>query len=140
MAAYSGCYVTTPSDTQEVVADTAEAIDVATTAQPESGITHASSSSFTVAVAGVYRVMAVATLTHSVNNTVLHMEIAEDGVVDSTRNQERKVGTGGDIGNMSVRGHFTVAAGCVLNVHIKADKTGTVTYNHYVCDVERVDD
>ena len=140
MPVYGSWYLTTEAQTQSVTADTPVAVSANTTAGPLGSCTHASPGTLTVNEAGVYEIEAVSTISHDTNNTEIHLEIAIDGVAQTAYEQHRLVSTGGDIGNMSVMGQFTLAEDAVITILVDADKTGDVTWEHLVCTLQRVDD
>lgn len=140
MPAYGSWYIATPGDTQVVVADTPEVLDVTTTAGPLQGVTHSTSGGLlTVTDAGVYEFEAVATVAHSANNTVVHLEMYVNGVQVESWDQQRLVATGGDIGNMSIIGQINVAAGSTFRLSVLSDKNGTITWTHLAGGIVRVD-
>ena len=140
MATYASWYLTADDSTQVVVAATVEKIDVATTAGPVSDMTHATPNRLTNDDddSGVFQINATATFTHSVNNTVLHVLVYVDGSEVADWEQERKVGTGGDIGNMSVTALVTLAASSFVELYVLADKNGTITWNHLALVAHKV--
>ncbi len=137
--AFGAWHGTTPGDTQVTVATVEEPVLIATTpADTLSLMSHASPGDLTVTEGGTYKFSAVATISHSANNTVLHIIPAINGIIQERWEQERFVSTGGDIGNMSFSGHATVPAGAVFSAWVVSDKNGTVTWEHLMSDLNRL--
>jgi hypothetical protein len=74
--------------------------------------------------------MSLNLITHSANNTNVHICAFIDDVEETSLETERKVATGGDIGSMSSSGYIYLTAGQVVKFKAKADNTGTITIGH----------
>jgi len=140
MATYGSWYLTAEDATQTVAADTAEKVDVATTVGPIANMTHATPNKVTNddTTSGVFQINATATISHDTNNTLIHLLLYVDGAEVSDWEQERKVGTGGDIGNMSVSALVTLAAASYVELYVSANKSGDLTWNHLALVAHKV--
>ena len=89
-------------------------------------------STILVEQAGTYLINFSMSFTHATNNTVVHIS-----AFNSTTNTEfinieteRKIGTGGDLGNVGGTGMVVLAANNKVCIRAKADNTGNLTINH----------
>ena len=107
-------------------------LSVATSGNLVAGMLHESPNKLTniKTLSGVYEVNAGFTVTHSASSSVVHFKFYVDGAEVTGWGQHRTIGTGGDIGNISVRGLVTLAASSYVEIYLQTDKAGTITFNH----------
>lgn len=138
MAGHGSWFLDTQDVTQAVLDGVSEAVDVATSPGPLEGVTHTSPGVLTVQQPGTYRYTAISTFAHSMNNTRPKLNIRVDGADQLDWEQFRKVGTGGDIGNASISGDFTVAADTEFSLSITADNDGNITWHRLAADLHLI--
>jgi len=77
--------------------------------------------------------------THSVKNTVANICVFKNNTTELTDMEtERKIGTGGDLGNVGGTGLVVLAANDKLSLRAKADNNGNFTVNHGNFNVIRI--
>ena len=90
--------------------------------------------------AGTYLINFSMSFTHATNNTVVH--ICAFNSTDNTEftniETERKIGTGGDFGNVGGTGIVVLDANDKVSLRAKADNTGNLTVNHGNFNIIRI--
>ena len=123
---YGDLYVTGGSATQALTADTPAKLALFTADGPSSNSTPAhAADSITVGVSGVWGISFQASMTASVNNTVLTFALALGGVAQAIKCQ-RKIGTGADVGSCSFTGHLSLTAADVLTILVTGSMSGNL--------------
>lgn len=93
------------------------------------GITYANNE-LTVPTTGVYHLAGWANITSTVNNVLVGVKYAVNGVVlpsNLAPTLRRKIGTGTDIGALSGIGLVQLSAGDVLSLYLACDTSATIT-------------
>ena len=65
----------------------------------------------------------------SVSNQTVSMYIAKNGTVITGSKKDRKIGTGADVGNMSVDWAVSLATNDTIAVYVDLSTNGTITAN-----------
>ena len=102
-----------------------------------SGVT-LTDSTLTIGATGIYKLNFSSSFTHDINNTTVHMSAFVDDVEFQNVEAERKIGTGGDVGNISGTGLLSLTAGQVIKIKGRADNIGTITVNHMNINITRI--
>jgi len=84
----------------------------------------------TVPVTGIYQVHGWSNVLSSINNVVVGVKYALNGVVipsAAAPTVRRKVAAGSDLGVISAGGLISLTANDVISLHIACDKTANIT-------------
>jgi len=123
---YGDLYVTGGSATQALTAATPAKLALFAADGPSANSTPAhAADSITVGLSGVWGISFQASMTASVNNTVLTFALALGGVAQAIKCQ-RKIGTGADVGSCSFTGHLSLTAADVLTVIVTSSVSGNL--------------
>jgi hypothetical protein len=77
----------------------------------------------------VYRVTGSIGMTSSKSNEIAYFRLAKNGTTDADTTQERKIGTGSDVGALAIQGMFSLAPTDYIELHttLGASTSDTVT-------------
>lgn len=89
---------------------------------------------------GFYLISFSMSFTHATNNSVVHICVfnSTDNTELTNIEAERKIGTGGDVGNVGGVGLVQLSANDKICVRVKSDNTGNLTVNHGNLNVIRI--
>ena len=94
----------------------------------------------TPAQAGTYLINFSMSFTHATNNALVHISAfnSTDNTELTNIETERKIGTGGDFGNVGGTGIVVLDANDKVSLRAKADNTGNLTVNHGNFNIIRI--
>lgn len=127
--AYGSFYITTGL-TNTANGTPAKLVGSGVTAENiSSGFTHATPNklTYTGTATKVFKITADLTCTHTAQNAILTFSIAKNGTNITNSSIQRKVGTGGDIGALSMSWAVSLATNDYLEVYADSTEAGTTT-------------
>lgn len=75
-----------------------------------------------------FNIAMTTSLTSSVNNVDVDIEMWKNGVFEEGVSIRRRIGTGADTGAMSVVGSFELSTNDYVEVYVRASASGTITF------------
>jgi len=87
-------------------------------------------STITTTTSGYYKICNSSSYTHGTISTIIHHSVFVNDVEATQIETQRKIGTGGDVGNSSNSGILFLNTGDIVKIKFRADNTGTITVSH----------
>ena len=100
-----------------------------------SGVTQ-QTNTFTIALAGVYRIEGWASVSTSVNNTQLALKFGINGTIGLGRRPKLFIRNVAEVHTLGAFGYHHFNAGDVISLHVAADKTCNLTFEDAVFGVQ----
>lgn len=100
-----------------------------------SGVTQ-QTNTFTIALAGVYRIEVWASVSTSVNNTQLALKFGINGTIGLGRRPKLFIRNTGEVHTLGAFGYHHFDAGDVISIWVASDKTGNLLFEDAVFGVQ----
>lgn len=90
------------------------------------------------AVNRTFEVNMSTSMTTSLNNVVVTLEMWKNGVFEEGISVKRKVGTGADVGALALNGQFTLSHNDYIEVYAISDLGGTITFDRIAINIKEM--